>query len=246
MPDGVAGKVVLILGGAGGIGAAAAAALAARGALIALADIDAARLNVVTAAIASQAAMVRSYEVDVRRREGTCALVDAVVREFGRLDILINSAGIMFVRPVTEVNTDEWEHTVDLNLKGTMWSVAAALPTFLAQRSGHIIALGSVHGLKVFPGGAVHAASKFAVRAFTDGIRAELAEHGVRVTTVMPGAVATGMESKTTGTAHETMRAIYATAIPPAAVADAICFAVDQPESVAVNELVLRPTTQQF
>lgn len=239
-------RVVLIVGGAGGIGCATAKVMAARGARIILADIDAARLNSVVASLASAGALVLGYEVDVRQRPEVAALIDTVVEEFGRLDVMINAAGVMYVRPLTELNTDEWDHTIDLNLKGTLWSIAAALPVLLAQGSGHIVTLGSIHGLKVMAGGAVHSASKFAVRAFSEGLRAELARHGVRVTTVMPGAVATGMETKTTGTERERMRDIYANAIPPAAVANAIAYAVEQPAAVSVNEVVIRPTVQQI
>jgi NADP-dependent 3-hydroxy acid dehydrogenase YdfG len=243
VPDNIAGKTALILGG-GGIGRAAAEALATRGANIALADIDPRRLDAAVSTLASYGQTVRAYRVDVRVRTRVQDLVDAVVGDFGRLDVLINAAGIMFMRPVAELNTDEWDLTIDLNLKGTLWGIAAVVPVFAEQRRGHIITLGSIHGLKVFPGGAVHSASKFAVRAFSEGLRAELAGYGVRVTTVMPGAVATGMEDKTTGSQQDKLRAIYADAIPPTAVADAIVFAIEQSDSVSVNEIVVRPTVQ--
>lgn len=244
VPDNIAGKTVLILGGGGGIGRAAAEALATRGANIALADIDPRRLNAAVSTMASHRQSVRAYRVDVRVRTEVQDLVDAVVADFGRLDVLINAAGIMVLRPVAELDTDEWELTIDLNLKGTLWGIAAVLPVFLDQHSGHLITLGSIHGLKIFPGGAVHSASKFAVRAFSEGIRVELAGQGVRVTTVMPGAVATGMENKTTGGQRDKVAAIYADAIPPTAVANAIVFAVEQRDSVSVNEIVVRPTVQ--
>ncbi|OCB37470.1 oxidoreductase [Mycobacterium malmoense] len=246
MPDNISGKVVLILGGAGGIGLATAEALALRGAGIALADIDTAGLKSAVDTLKQRGARVRAYPVDVRLRDNTSQLVKSVVDDLGRLDVLINCAGIMFIRPITELSLDEWELTIDLNLKGTLWGVAAALPVFLAQHQGHIITLGSIHGLKVFPGGAVHSASKFAVRAFSEGLRAELAGHGVRVTTIMPGAVATGMEQRTTGTDQDRVRAIYAHAISPAAVAEAIAFAVEQPDTVSISELVVRPTAQEL
>jgi NADP-dependent 3-hydroxy acid dehydrogenase YdfG len=239
-------KTALILGGGGGIGRATAQALAARGASIALADIDPHRLDAAAASLPAGRSVVRTYLTDVRSRDQMHKLVNAVVGDFGRLDVLVNAAGIMVLKPVIDLDTDEWEHTIDLNLKGMLWGIAAVLPVFLRQRSGHLVTLGSIHGLKVFPGGAVHSASKFAVRAFSEGIRTELGAHGVRVTTVMPGAVATGMEEKTTGSQREAIRAVYADAIAPAAVANAVLFAIEQPDSVAVNEIVVRPTVQQW
>lgn len=189
---------------------------------------------------------MRTYQVDVRLRHDVRKVADAVFDDLGRLDVLINAAGIMLMSPVTELRTDEWELSIDLNLKGVLWGIAAVLPTFLKQRSGHLITLGSIHGLNVFPGGAAHSASKFAVRAFSDGLRAELAGHGIRVTTVMPGAVATGMQDKTTGSQRDEIQAIYADAIPSVTVANAIAFAIDQPDSVSINEVVVRPTVQRW
>ncbi|CQD07225.1 short-chain dehydrogenase/reductase SDR [Mycobacterium lentiflavum] len=246
MPDGVAGKRTLIFGGAGGIGRATATALAARGACVALADIDPQQLDAAAEYLASQGHIVRTYQVDVRLRHDVRKVADAVFDDLGRLDVLINAAGIMLMSPVTELRTDEWELSIDLNLKGVLWGIAAVLPTFLKQRSGHLITLGSIHGLNVFPGGAAHSASKFAVRAFSDGLRAELAGHGIRVTTVMPGAVATGMQDKTTGSQRDEIQAIYADAIPSVTVANAIAFAIDQPDSVSINEVVVRPTVQRW
>jgi NADP-dependent 3-hydroxy acid dehydrogenase YdfG len=173
------------------------------------------------------------------------SVIDAVVRDFGKLDVLINSAGIMLIRPMAEVNTAEWETSVDLNVKGTLWGIAAVLPIFLKQGSGHIINLGSVHGLKVFsPGGAVHSGCKFAIRAISEGLRAEMVGTAIRVTLVTPGAVDTGIQNKTTGAERARILAIYENAIPASAVARAISFAVEQPSNVDVNEIVVRPTAQ--
>ena len=175
MSVGIDAKVALILGGAGGIGSAAARDLAAHGARVAVADIDRAKAETIAAEIAANGAAARAYEVDVVDKVQVQALVEAVLADFGRIDVLINAAGVMFIRPLTEINTAEWETTIDLNIKGSLWGVAAVLPVFLKQQSGHIVNLGSVHGLKVFtPGGAVHSASKFAIRAFTEGLRAKL------------------------------------------------------------------------
>jgi NADP-dependent 3-hydroxy acid dehydrogenase YdfG len=245
MSEGIKGKVVLILGGAGGIGSEAARHLASKGAKIAVADIDEAKRDAVVDTIRSSCGDVRGYHVDVVDKAKVKAVVDAVVRDFGSLDVLVNSAGIMLIRPLIEINTAEWETTIDLNVKGTLWGIAAVLRVFLAQQRGHIINLSSVHGLKVFsPGGAVHSASKFAIRALSEGLRAELTGSPIRVTSVTPGAVNTGIQNKTTGTDSARLLEIYKNSIPANAVARAIAFAIEQPASVDVNEIVVRPTAQ--
>jgi len=245
MREGIEGKVVLIAGGAGGSGSEAARDLAAKSARIAISNINTARMDVVVAEIAAAGGDVRGYAVDVTDKDGMAWLGETVAKDFGRIDVLINAAGIMLIRPLTEINTAEWEMTIDLNVKGTLWGIAAVLPMFLAQESGHIITLGSVHGLKVFsPGGAVHSGSKFAIRAITEGLRAELASTAIRVTSIIPGAVDKGIQNKTTGTDSARMLEIYKRAIPANAVARAIAFAIEQPADVDVGEIIVRPTAQ--
>lgn len=240
MHEGIEGKV-----GAGGIGSAAARDLAAKGATIAVADIDIARTNAVVEEITASGGTARGYRVDVTDKHAMTTLAAAIALDYGHIDVLINAAGTMLIRPLTEIDTGEWETTIDLNIKGTLWGIAAVLPLFLAQQGGHIITLGSVHGLKVFsPGGAVHSASKFAIRALTEGLRAELAETPIRVTSITPGAVDTGIQNKTTGTDSARMLEIYKKAIPASAVARAIAFAIEQADTIDINEIVLRPTTQ--
>lgn len=242
--NGIRDKVVLILGGAGGIGSACARVLSARGATIALADIDVDGMRVVAASVGAIGGQARSYVVDITQLDQVVAAVKSVVDEFGALDVMINCAGVMYIRPLVDLDVAEWTTTIDLNLKGTMWGVAAALPAFVQQQSGHFISLGSVHGLKVSRGSAVHSASKFGVNAFTEGVRGELSEYGIRVSTVNPGAVNTGMQDKTTGSESERIQAIYAHAMPAEAVARAVAFVIEQPAEVGVNDLVIRPTAQ--
>jgi NADP-dependent 3-hydroxy acid dehydrogenase YdfG len=247
MADGIEGKVVLIMGGAGGIGSETAKALTAAGAQVAVADIDREKLDTVTQALSETNGNAKGYQVDVTDKEQVKSVVRQTVSDFGTLDVLINSAGVMLIRPMAEVNVVEWEMTIDLNIKGTLWGIAAVLPIFLRQRRGHIINLGSVHGLKVFsPGGAIHSGSKFAIRAISEGLRAEMAGHPIRVTTVTPGAVNSGIQNKTTGTDSARILEIYKNAISPAAVARAIAFAIEQPDEIDVNEIVIRPTAQQI
>ncbi|TRW80297.1 SDR family oxidoreductase [Mycolicibacterium sp. 018/SC-01/001] len=241
---GIRDQVVLVLGGAGGIGSACARVLAARGAAIALADIDVDGMRVVTDSVDALGGRARSYVVDITQLDQVVAAVKSVVDDFGALDVMINCAGVMYIRPLVDLDVSEWATTIDLNLKGTMWGVAAALPTFVDQRSGHFISLGSVHGLKVSRGSAVHSASKFGVNAFMEGVRGELSEYDIRVSTVNPGAVDTGMQRKTTGSESERIEAIYLHAMSAETIADAIAFVIEQPAEVSVNNLVIRPTTQ--
>ena len=242
----VRGKVVLITGGSTGIGAETARLLAERGAKVAIAARRKDKLDEVVAQIAEHGGTARAYALDVTDKSAVKSVVAAIVADFGRLDVLINNAGLMPIRPMAEVNTDEWDQMIDVNLKGTLYGIAAALPGFLEQGSGHIINLSSVAGIKVFaPGGTVYSGTKFAVSAISEGLRHEVGEK-VRVTSIEPGAVESDLKFTTSGTAAETVLDFYKQAIPAASVARAIAFAVEQPDDVDVNAIVIRPTAQQF
>ncbi len=235
MTKGIEGKVVLITGGSSGIGAETARLLAERGAKVAIAARRKDRLDEVVADIAANGGTARSYALDVTDKSAVQSVVAAIIADFGRLDVLINNAGLMPIRPMAEVNTDEWDQMIDVNLKGTLYGIAAALPGFLEQGSGHIINLSSVAGIKVFaPGGTVYSGTKFAVSAM------------VRVTSIEPGAVESDLKFTTSGTAAETVLDFYKQAIPTASVARAIAFAVEQPDDVDINAIVIRPTAQEF
>lgn len=152
----------------------------------------------------------------------------------------------MPIRPIIEVNVDEWGAMIDLNLKGTLYGIAASLPHFLAQGSGHVINLSSVAGVKVFaPGGTVYSGTKFAVSAISEGLRMEVGST-IRVTSIEPGAVESDLKLGTTGTAKDTVHDFYEKAIPASSVARAIAFAIEQPADVDINNIVLRPTAQEF
>ncbi|GAB7529245.1 SDR family oxidoreductase [Pseudomonas sp. 3A(2025)] len=246
MSNGIEGKVVLITGGSTGIGAEVARLLAARGAKVAVAARRADKLEAVVAQITAEAGTAKAYTLDVTDKHQVEAVVAAVVADFGRLDVLINNAGLMPIRPMSEVNTDEWDAMIDVNLKGTLYGIAAALPRFLAQESGHIINLSSVAGVKVFaPGGTVYSGTKFAVSAISEGLRQEVGDK-IRVTSIAPGAVDSDLKHSTSGTAKDTVLDFYKQAIPAASVARAVAFAIEQPDDVDINEIVLRPTHQVF
>lgn len=246
MSQGIEGKVVLITGGSTGIGAEVARLLATRGAKVAIAARRKDKLEEVVAEITAQGGIAKGYTLDVTDKHQVEAVVAAIVVDFGKLDVLINNAGLMPIRPMSEVNTDEWDAMIDVNLKGTLYGIAAALPRFLAQESGHIINLSSVAGVKVFaPGGTVYSGTKFAVSAISEGLRQEVGDK-VRVTSIAPGAVDSDLKHSTSGTAKDTVLDFYKQAIPAASVARAIAFAIEQPDDVDINEIVLRPTKQEF
>jgi NADP-dependent 3-hydroxy acid dehydrogenase YdfG len=246
MSEGIKGKVVLITGGSTGLGAETARHLAASGARVAVAARRKDKLDEVVVAFSKAGGEARAYQLDVVDKKQVKSVVDTVIGDFGRLDVLINNAGIMPIRPMSEVNTEEWDAMIDVNIKGTLYGIAAALPAFLAQESGHIINLSSVAGIKVFaPGGTVYSGTKFAVRAISDGLRQEVGAK-VRVTSIEPGAVDSELKFNTTGTAQSGVLDFYKIAIPASAVARAIAYAIAQPADVDINEIVLRPTAQEF
>ncbi|CAN2535940.1 putative+oxidoreductase [Methylocapsa aurea] len=246
MSEGIEGKIVLITGGGVGLGAETARHLAARGARLAVAARRKDKLDAVVAEITKAGGEARAYPLDVTDKHQVKAVVDAVVADFGRLDVIVNNAGLMPIRPMIEVNTDEWDAMIDVNLKGVLYGIAAALPIFVAQDGGHIINISSVAGTKVFaPGGTVYSGTKFAVRAISEGLRQEIGEK-IRVTSIEPGAVDSDLKYSTTSGAREGVIDFYKIAIPAASVARAIAFAIEQPAEVDINEIVLRPTAQEF
>jgi NADP-dependent 3-hydroxy acid dehydrogenase YdfG len=246
MSENIENKVVLITGGSTGIGAEVARLLASRGAKVAIAARRKEKLDEVVAEIAASGGTARAYSLDVTDKKQVEAVVAAAVADFGRVDVLINNAGLMPIRPMSEVNTDEWDAMIDVNLKGTLYGIAAVLPRFIAQQSGHIINISSVAGVKVFaPGGTVYSGTKFAVSAISEGLRQEVGDK-IRVTSIAPGAVDSDLKHSTSGGAAEAILDFYKQAIPAASVARAIAFAIEQPADVDINEIVLRPTQQVF
>src|SRR5262249_12316432 len=189
MSDGIKDKVVIITGGSSGIGAASAKYLAARGAIVALAARRKDKLDSLVSEIAKLGGKASAFCCDVTKKENVKAVVHAVVAEHGRLDVIVNNAGIMPVRPMQDCNTDEWDAMVDINIKGVLYGIAAALPIFVKQNGGQFINMSSIAGVKVFaPGGTVYSGTKFAVRAISDGLRLEVGPK-IRVCSIEPGSV---------------------------------------------------------
>jgi NADP-dependent 3-hydroxy acid dehydrogenase YdfG len=242
---GIDGKVVAITGASGGIGEATALLLAERGARVALGARRADRLAEVAGRIASSGGEVVHAAIDVGRRADLARLVDAAVDRWGRLDVLVSNAGLGRVAPIDDLDVEGWEDMIDVNLKGMLYGVAAALPVFRAQGAGQFVTVLSVAGLGALRDMAVYAATKNAARTFSEGLRQE-AGGGLRVTTVSPGFVATDFVD---GTPDPEVRAGLVArrdefAIPATAIASAIAYAIEQPDDVDVNEIVVRPTAQ--
>ncbi len=187
MPS-IEGKVVVITGASSGLGEATARLLASRGAKIFLGARRTERLNGVVADIQRAGGQAGSRTVDVTKRAEVEAFIRAVVEKFGRIDVVVNNAGLMAFAPLVKTMVDEWDRMIDVNLKGVLYGIAAALPVFERQKSGHFVNLASVAGLKVSQGGAVYAGTKHAVRAISEGLRQEAGE-GIRTTIISPGAV---------------------------------------------------------
>jgi NADP-dependent 3-hydroxy acid dehydrogenase YdfG len=243
----MASKVVVITGASSGIGEAAARLLASKGATVVLAARRLDNLQRIAAEIQEKGGRSSVHQVDVTDQAQVSRLIDDVVAQHGRLDVLVNNAGLMAIAPLSLHRTDEWDRMIDINVKGLLYGIAAALPVFEKQQSGHFINIASVVGLKVSsPGGTVYSATKFAVRAISEGLRHEVGGN-IRTTVISPGAVDT--EAKF-GSGHDDSRNsvidFYKMAIPADAIAQAIAYAVEQPSSVDVNEIVIRPTVQDF
>ncbi|WP_367160508.1 SDR family oxidoreductase [Kozakia baliensis] len=247
MSEGIAGKVIAITGASSGLGEASARYLAARGARVALAARRRDRLDAIVADIEKLGGTARAYTVDVTDRNTVDSFVQGVTKEFGCLDVLVNNAGLMAIAPLAQTRVEEWDRMIDINIKGVLYGIAAALPIFTQQKSGHFINISSVAGIKVFaPGGSVYSGTKYAVRAISEGLRQEAGDL-FRVTCIEPGAVKSELSQ---GSGDEESRkrveSFYETAIPAESVARAIAYAVEQPDEVDINEIVLRPKTQEF
>jgi NADP-dependent 3-hydroxy acid dehydrogenase YdfG len=243
--DGIRNKVTVITGASSGIGEATARRLAHAGSKVVLGARRADRLEALAVELAEAGYQAAWRATDVTRRDDVEALAQLARDEFGPVDVLVNNAGLMPQAPLDRLLVDEWERMIDVNVKGVLYGVAAVLPEMRERRSGHIVNLGSVAGHKVFSGATVYCASKFAVRAITEGLRQE-AGPDLRVTLISPGVIAT--EITQTISDKETREMIedrYSIALPPTVIADAIAYAVSQPRDVDVNDIILRPTAQE-
>lgn len=241
--------MAVVTGASSGIGRAVAKALAGTGVGVVLAARRADRLEALADEIDGDGGHARSVPTDVTDRGAVEALVERTVDAMGSLDILVNNAGVMLLSPMEQVRVEEWERMVDVNVKGVLFGLAAALPVMIEQGGGHVVNIGSLAGRRPFPGGAVYSATKFAVRSLTWGLQLELsAAKGVRMTDVQPGVVDTELTDHVTAPG---VRKRFEDGwrgkrkLAPADVARAVLFAVTAPEHVNVNEILVRPTDQE-
>jgi NADP-dependent 3-hydroxy acid dehydrogenase YdfG len=240
-------KVVIITGASSGIGKANALYLAENGAKVVLGDVREDRLQTVVDEIISVDGKVSSQVTDVRRRYQVESLVTKGMDSFGRIDVIINCAGLMPQSYLCENNYEEWERGIDTNIKGVLYGIGAVLPIMHKQETGHIINISSIGAHNVIPGGAVYSATKYAVKAITEGLRKEEAENNknIRVTSISPGSIDTEF---THSIADPEIRAKFdelsENAIEPESVARLIAYAINEEEHVALNEVIIRPTEQ--
>ncbi|PVZ20124.1 MULTISPECIES: SDR family oxidoreductase [unclassified Pseudomonas] len=234
-------KVVLITGASSGIGEGIACELAAAGATLWLGARRADRLSALAERLRGEGAQVHWRELDVTDAEAVKAFAAQARQESGRVDVIVNNAGVMPLSPLASLKTDEWERMIDVNIKGVLNGIAATLPGFIEQGSGQVINIASVGALSVVPTAAVYCATKYAVRAISDGLRQE--HRDIRVTCVHPGVVQSELaDSITDASAREAMQSYRAVALQPDAIGRAVRFAIEQPEGVDLNEIVIRPT----
>ncbi|MDE2047574.1 MAG: SDR family oxidoreductase [Betaproteobacteria bacterium] len=247
MSDNIQGKVVVITGASSGLGEAAARMLAAQGATVALGARRTERLDALVAQITAGGGKAMAQATDVTDRAQVQALVDAAVQRYGRIDVMVNNAGLMPNSLLERLKVDDWDRMIDVNLKGVLYGIAAALPHMMRQKSGHIVNVSSVAGHKVRPGSAVYAATKHAVRALSEGLRQEVKPYDIRTTIISPGAVATELPgSITEPDVAAAVNKMYALAVPADAFARALVFAISQPDDVDINEILFRPTRQEI
>ena len=248
MNNEIAGKVVVITGASSGLGEATARHLSAQGASVVLGARRVDRIQALAAELAGTGGKAIAVATDVTDYDQVKRLVDAAVQAYGRVDVMINNAGLMPHSPLERLKIDDWDRTIDVNIKGVLYGIAAALPYMKQQKSGHIINVSSVAGHKVTPGGAVYAATKHAVRVLSEGLRLEVKPYNIRTTVISPGAVATELpDSVTEPDVAENIHKFYETfAIPADSFARAVAFAMSQPEDVDINEILFRPTRQEL
>jgi NADP-dependent 3-hydroxy acid dehydrogenase YdfG len=245
--DNIEGKVVVITGASSGLGEATARYLCERGASVVLGARRVDRIQSLADELIRGGGKAIALATDVTRYGEVKALVDAAAQAFGRIDVMINNAGLMPHSPLERLKIDDWNQTIDVNIKGVLYGIGAALPYMKQQKAGHIINVSSVAAHKVRPGSAVYAATKSAVLVLSEGLRQEVKPYDIRTTVISPGAVATELPNSITepdvaGFIHKFYEEY---AIPAESFARAVAFAISQPPEIDVNEILFRPTRQE-
>lgn len=246
MDNSVEGKVIAITGASSGIGEAAAILLAGRGAKVVLGARRPEPLEALAARIQDSGGKAAFVPTDVTQRGDLERLVTLACEKYGKLDVLVSNAGVMPISLLADLHVEDWEEMVDVNIKGVLYGIAAALPVFRQQGFGHFVHIGSTAAYKTVPSQSVYSGTKFAVRAITDGLRQEVGGEHLRVTLISPGFTHTNFAD---GVKDPAMKAQLEAArdkiaMPPEAVARMIAFAVEQPDEINVGEIIVRPTVQ--
>lgn len=242
------GKVVVITGASSGLGEAAARLLSEQGATVVLGARRADRLKSIAGELTGNGGKALALAMDVTHLDQVKKLVDAAVKQYGRIDVMINNAGLMLHAPLERFKVDQWDNMIDINIKGVMYGIAAALPYMKEQKSGHFINVSSVAGHTVSPAGVVYCATKHAVRVISEGLRQEVKPYNIRTTIISPGAVATELPNHNTDAdVAARIQGFYESkAIPADSFARAVVFAMSQPDDMDVNEILYRPTSQEL
>jgi len=248
MSNNIEGKIVVITGASSGLGESAARHLAEQGASVVLGARRTDRINSLAEEINKNGGKALALTTDVTKRDQVKKLVDKAVDEFGRVDVMVNNAGLMPFSPLERLKVDEWEQLIDVNIKGVLYGIAAALPYMKEQKSGHFINVASVAGHVIVPGGVVYCATKHAVRVISEGLRKEVKPYNLRTTIISPGAVATELpDSISEEDFSKHMHDFYEEyAVPADTFARAVTYALSQPDDVDVNEILYRPTRQEL
>lgn len=248
MTQNIGGKVVVITGASSGLGEATARLLSLQGAHVVLGARRIDRLETLANDIRQRGGQAIALTTDVTDRTQVARLVDAAVQAHGRIDVMLNNAGLMPHSPLERLKVDDWDRMIDVNLRGVLYGIAAALPHMQRQKSGHFINVSSVAGHKVSNNGAVYSATKHAVRALSEGLRQEVKPWNIRTTIISPGAVATELPgSATEADIAQGLHDFYeANAISADSFARTVAFAISQPDDMDVNEILFRPTRQVY
>lgn len=242
----VENKVVIITGSSSGIGEATARLLAKNGAKVVLGARRIDRLELITKDIRAEGGIAEYRALDVTQRSQLEDIVQFAQNKFDRVDVLINNAGVMPLSALDKLKVDEWDRTIDVNIKGVLYGIAAALPVMKSQKSGQIINISSIGGHAVSPTAAVYCATKFAVGAISEGLRQEVGGD-IRVTVISPGVTESELaDSISDEAARKGMQEFRRIAIPAEAIAKSILFAIGQPDDVDISEIIVRPTASPY
>jgi NADP-dependent 3-hydroxy acid dehydrogenase YdfG len=248
MENNIKGKVVVITGASSGFGAISARHLSDLGAIVVLGARRTEKIEKLAQEIKSKGAKALALTTDVTDADQVKKLVDSAVKEFGKIDVLLNNAGLMPLSPLEYLKIEDWNRCIDVNIKGVLYGIAAALPHMKQQKSGQIISVSSVAGHTIRPGGAIYSASKYAVRVISEALRQEVKPYNIRTAVISPGAVATELPGSIT--AEDVSKGVHdfyaQNAISADSFARCLAFIISQPEDMDVNEILFRPTVQQL